>query len=200
MMLLRLLSVIILASFSSQAPAQEFSELSSLLAKHSAFSAQFEQSSYDENGQLMTTSSGSADLASGQRLRWETLSPWPQLLIVNDSSVWLYDPDLEQASYRTIDSSSPVNPALLFNADVEAIAEVFEITELAHGYKFTPLSTSQFSVIELVQDGDLIAGLNYVDLIGQRTEVVFFQHNFSVPEDQMFEFTPPEGVEVVTGG
>jgi outer membrane lipoprotein carrier protein len=200
MMLLRLLSALLVASFSLSAAGQELNELSTLLAKHSAFSAQFEQSSYDENGQLMATSSGEADLASEQRLRWETTSPWPQLLIVNGSTVWLYDPDLEQASYRTIESSSPVNPALLFNADVSAITEAFEITLLPNGYRFTPLTTSQFSVIELVQDGDLIAGLNYVDLIGQRTEVIFFQHNFTAPENELFQFTPPDGVEVVIGG
>ena len=199
-MLLRILSMTLLVSFSVANSVAEDLNLDELLAKHQAFSARFEQLSFDENGELMAESAGTASLASGQRLRWETTIPWPQLLVVNNTTVWLYDPDLEQASYRTVDTTSPVNPALLFNANTDAIKAVFDISEIENGFRFTPLESSQFALIELIQDGNLIAGLNYVDLIGQRTEVSFFQHNYSVPSDELFEFVPPEGVEVVTGG
>ena len=172
--------------------------LEQLLLKHREFTARFEQVSFDENQRPMSTSSGIAKLSKEQRLRWETQAPWPQLLVVNGPTVWLYDPDLEQATYRHIDDGQVVNPSLLFSADIEAIEAAFAIEEIPQGYRFIPHVRGQFAEIRIAQDGELLSGFSYVDLIGQRTVIEFFNHDYSPIDVSEFQFSPPDGVEVVT--
>lgn len=63
------------------------------------FTAEFTQ-------ELQHAESGSAEIRNGRlvfekplRIRWETLSPFPELLVVNEKEVWDYLPD-EELAYR----------------------------------------------------------------------------------------------------
>src|SRR3546814_5974844 len=55
---------------------------------------------FDVNGKLKETSSGRVALSAPRLFRWEYVKPYEQLVIADGSKVWVYDPDLAQATVR----------------------------------------------------------------------------------------------------
>jgi len=77
------------------------------MAEVNAFSARFEQTLYDADGDTLQTSSGTVVLERPARFRWEYAASDSdasgQVLVADGERVWLYDPDLEQVTVNRID-------------------------------------------------------------------------------------------------
>ena len=60
----------------------------------------FTQQVYDTRGKLKETSSGRVALAAPRHFRWEYAKPYPQLVVADGKTVWIYEPDLQQVTKR----------------------------------------------------------------------------------------------------
>lgn len=165
---------------------------------------QFRQDVFDSKGKRKESSSGRVALSAPKLFRWEYVKPNPQLIVVDGKQIWIYDPDLKQASVRP-QGSEEENSPLMALIDPKRLDRDFKVRDLpAQGglewMELTPKSTAaaSFQSARLGFDAKGLARMQLVDALGQRTEIVFEQwkRNPSFASGT-FRFTPPRDVDVV---
>ena len=110
-------STIILFSFVTIAHAASASaDLAGLLNKVQSMKANFIQTVYDKRGKVTQKSSGRMALQRPGKFRWDVAKPMPQLIIANGTKLWIYDPDLEQLTIRSIKKAAGESPAQRINS------------------------------------------------------------------------------------
>ena len=167
----------------------------------------FAQTVYDSNGAKKEASTGRVSLSAPRLFRWEYVKPYPQLIVADGKTVWVYDPDLKQVTRRpqgAAEGNSPlaalVDPARLDRDYVVAEAGSKDGLEWL---TLTPRNKddASFESARLGFDQGGLGRMSFTDLLGQRTEIVFakWQRNPAFANGT-FTYVPPKGVDVVGGG
>ena len=185
------------------------SDLEQLLASIETFAAEFEQVVANSYGEVLQTSSGRMRLQRPGRLRWEVDDPYPQLLVADGESLWVYDPDLEQATVQPLAEAIEGTPAVFLldvggsataqfhvrRADAEGAEEArFVLTPRDPGavLREATLSFSQSS------DAVVPSGIVVVDHLNQYTRIAFREATLNaVLDSSLFEFEVPAGIDVI---
>lgn len=193
-------------SFSAVADIQENAgnQLNSLLAKFDSFSADFDQVSGSEDTRRMENSRGTLLLAKPNKFRWVAKEPFAQKLISDGDTLWIYDPDLEQATRRKVAESDTGVPALILNGQIEELQAQYRIRLLQEKgsnqlFELLPIHDAEvFTRIRLLFTEGLIKELQMEDSLGQKTSILF--NNQKLNPDfsaDSFSFVPPEGTDVI---
>lgn len=164
----------------------------------------FVQTTYNKTGVEQDSSSGNFMLMRPGKFYWKTLDPMPQLLVSNNKTIWLYDPDLETVNVREFTDDLRQTPALLLSADIDQLRKSFSVTldtkdTTAEKYTLTPKVTEgMFQHLTLVFKAGQLTEFAIQDSLGQLTRCVLsnVQRNKTLPEENFF-FVPPEGVEIL---
>nr|WP_233198869.1 MULTISPECIES: outer membrane lipoprotein chaperone LolA [Luteimonas] len=166
---------------------------------------QFAQQVTDPNGRVRETSSGSVALSAPRLFRWEYVKPYPQLIVADGRTVWVFDPDLQQVTRRSQGSEEQDSP-LAALIDPSRLDRDFIVEEAgtANGLGWLELKPKQAENAAF-QDARLgfsnaggLARMEILDALGQRTVITFtdWRRNPTFPADT-FRYTPPAGVDVV---
>lgn len=179
------------------------SQLESFIQDVETFQADFEQTLYDADSEPLQSSLGSVQLKRPGRFVWTYTEPEEQQIIADGKRIWMYDKELEQVTVNDIDDRVAGTPlALLMRAS--PLEEAFDIQELGEAddinwLELTPKSeSSDFEQIFIGLNSTGLAAMELRDNFGQATQIVF--SNFEsgmVLDDELFEFTAPEGVDVI---
>lgn len=184
----------------SGARADATDELSRLLQPLGAISGNFRQTLKDEKGKVLQKSSGNFSVQRPGKLRWQTGEPFPQLLVTNNKSLWLYDPDLEQVTIRPVDNRMKETPALLLGGKVEDIRGSFSVASKKGAYYLTPKRKSApfKSMVIRFDRGGLPSAMTVRDGMGQTTEINFngLRANPKL-SSSIFNFKVPKGTDVI---
>lgn len=146
----------------------------------------------------METSNGELSLLAPSA-RWEVFAPFPQIVLLNDDELKIYDPDLEQLTIRKITGSwADVPLAILLNHDL--LQDHFQVTEEGEGiYLLSPTAfETLFTQMRLTFLAGRVQSLWIVDHATQVTEIIFEQQN-QVVQSEFFELVLPPGTEIVRG-
>jgi outer membrane lipoprotein carrier protein len=198
-------SVLILLSVSANAADDQAAvQLRKLLDAMNSLQGDFVQTTYDKTGVEQETSSGKFMLMRPGKFYWETREPMPQLLVSNNETIWLYDPDLETVTIREFTDDLRETPALLLSADAEQLRKQFSVARdekntAANSFILTPKVTEgMFQHLTLVFKNDQLVEFAIKDSLGQMTRCVLsnVQRDKPLAEEKFF-FQVPEGVEVL---
>ena len=181
--------------------------LAALLDSMSSYRADFEQVVTSQFGEVLQTATGTMHLERPARLRWQVDEPYPQLVVANGETVWVYDPDLEQVTVQLFEETVRGTP-MMFLTDSAMLEENFEVrtksTTEDSEKRFAlsprdPESTALFREITLTfSAAGPLTGLDIVDDLDQRTAMVFRHGEINpVLESGLFEFEVPAGVDVI---
>lgn len=166
-------------------------------------SASFQQQVFDESGRELDAASGTLALARPNRFRWDYLEPEEQRIVADGDHIWIYDVELEQVSVRPQSFDEQQSPLAVL-LDLKSLDEQFDSAERgladgAHWLRLTPKSEdAEFAHVDLgLRDYQLVR-MVMVDIVGQRTEIVFtgWKRNAQLAAGTFF-FEPPAGVDVV---
>jgi outer membrane lipoprotein carrier protein len=164
----------------------------------------FEQSLLDGRGVLLQHATGTFWADRPDRFRWETEAPFPEVLIGDGETLWLWDPDLEQVTIRPWDERLEGTPARLLSGAPEDLVDGFEVTLLEDdgaraAFSLRPLAEyGLFERLELVFEAALPTRLVIHDGLGQRTEVTLRDVTTSFEADpERYRFEIPEGADVI---
>ncbi|WP_020209248.1 outer membrane lipoprotein chaperone LolA [Gilvimarinus chinensis] len=163
----------------------------------------FTQVLQDESGSELERSSGEFVLQKPGRFYWETRDPFPQTLVSNGETIWLYDPDLMQVTVRQVNDNMQRTPALLLSDSAANVAEAYEVSSPADNqFVLAPRGEDAlFESLTLVfdgADGVKVAQIQLLDGLGQTTVFTFVETEQNKPVDEsLFEFVIPDGVDVL---
>lgn len=189
--------------------------LADLLQPLAVLTGEFSQRVTDAQGNITQASSGIFTMSQPGLLRWETVEPFPQLLTINDKYIWIYDPDLEQATRRPVGDSIRNSPALLLSGNSESLEKSYDIfqvngTDGIQVFHLTPLNadmgitrfTLAFSAgSAALSEFSLPIQITLTDSLGQLTEIELKQvGRKSDADDGLFSFKPPAGIDIVIDG
>lgn len=183
---------------------QSAEQLRKLLDAMSTLQGKFTQTLYDNKGEEIEQSNGTFVLQRPGKFYWKTEQPYPQLLVSDQQTIWLYDPDLEQVTVRPVGDDLQQTPALLLSESVEKLREHFTIARTVEKNKhdtfsLTPKDTQGlFQQLALVFVNGQLQEFHLQDNLGQLTHFALreAERNQAV-DDALFHFTPPPGVDVL---
>ncbi len=197
------LAVAGLASGNADAGGRD--ELKAFTSGLKGLEGQFSQQVFDARGKVKETSSGKVALSAPRLFRWEYMRPHPQLIVADGKKVWVYEPDLSQATVREQgeqEQNSPltalINPALLdrqYDVSEEA-APRDGMQWLSLTPKVNTEASFQYAALGFGKEG--LGRMEVVDAVGQRTVIDFtgWKRNPSFAANT-FRYTPGKDVDVV---
>ncbi|MCP5221479.1 MAG: outer membrane lipoprotein chaperone LolA [Zoogloeaceae bacterium] len=164
---------------------------------------QFVQSVYRQNGGRGEQSDGSFAFERPGKFRWEYTKPYPQLLVGDGKKLWVYDPELQQVTVKTLDDALGATPAAILAGKDEldknfTLEDGGRMNELDWAVATPRATDSSFARMKMgFADGQL-AAMEIQDNFGQTTLLRFteFKTNPAL-NASLFSFTPPKGVDVV---
>ncbi|MEM9172112.1 MAG: outer membrane lipoprotein chaperone LolA [Pseudomonadota bacterium] len=166
------------------------------------FEAKFEQVRFDENNRVVLTERGMLSIARPKQFRWEVSAPNELIVIADGVHVWNYEVDLDTVSVYDQSDSLGNTPADILSGNREALdafdyAGAFRQQQIIWVQFQAKESDSDFQALRLGFDAEELVGMQLADRLGARTIVTFSDVDMD-PEfaPDLFEFTPPEGVEV----
>jgi outer membrane lipoprotein-sorting protein len=193
-------------------------------SKQSSFSVSFKQEVFSILRDKITASNGILTIKKPASFRFEITSPRQEIYVSNAKSFWKYIPELKHAQHLRANSNELGFVNLLTNfSHIKKYYEVSEWTsEEAKKLKqdintaivksdTPPPQNDDYVLLKLVPKGDkqqkvlyaviqvktgFIQELRIVQLNGNRTRLVFSQYSPKLVSDEIFEFTPPQGIAV----
>lgn len=179
-------------------------DLSSLLNGIKSMRARFQQTIYDNNGNAVQQSSGSMALARPGKFRWEVTKPMPQTIIANAEKLWIYDPDLQQVTIRSLKSEASEAPALLLSHQNSDLEKNYQIKTLApdgslRWFLLKPKGNdNMFISVKMGFAGAQLKEMVLEDHIGHATKVKFINIKINEPiPSSLFVLKTPAGTDVI---
>jgi outer membrane lipoprotein carrier protein len=147
-------------------------------------------------------SNGSFEFARPNRFRFVYEKPYAQTVVGDGTKVWIYDPDLNQASSRKLGDALANTPAaLIVSNDIDKVFTLTDQAATTDGLQWVVATPRQpegtVRTLKVGFKGHALAQLEIDDSFGQRSVIVFnaFEANARLPADT-FTFVPPKGADV----
>lgn len=202
----RLFFVIVLSASLLPIPAKAnaITSLKTFVNKALTFRADFSQTLLDKNFQIIKKASGSMMFERPGKFRWIYEQPYQQLIVSDGKQVWFYDQDLAQVTVHRLDQALGSTPAALLAGD-NAIERDFNLHKIEAEGEIEWLEAipkNQENSFELIRLGFSKTGdlreMILRDSFGQVTWLIFsgIEEN-PVITPGLFQFTPPEGADVI---
>ncbi|MBY0235984.1 MAG: outer membrane lipoprotein chaperone LolA [Burkholderiaceae bacterium] len=164
--------------------------------------AEFTQTVSSPDGVRKKMSSGTFEFQRPNQFRFAYAKPFEQLIVADGQKVWIFDPDLKQASSRRMNQALGATPAaLLAGGNLE---RDFKLKALASegGLDWVQaepkLADGGFQSLKIGFKGSVLAALEIVDGFGQRSRLDFsaVNANASVAAER-FRFVLPAGADLI---
>ena len=197
-------AIALLCVLASNALADDIAKLDLIerLEAYQTITANFEQRTYRDNNLAVEQSTGRLQIEKPMKFSWIVSKPFEQQVISDGDTLWVYDPDLEQATYQPIASSVEQSPAMILAQPRRALAEKYDVrlatSDDLNVYRLTPRDPeSVFEELTLLFEKDVIQELRIKDSLGQETVVTLSDVQYDPPIDpEIFNFTPPPGTDL----
>lgn len=199
--LTRGLAALALGAAAAAAHADGASALQQFVTEVKSGRANFTQTVTAPDGKRKKTTSGTFEFQRPNQFRFTYAKPSEQLIVADGKEVWIYDPDLQQASVRPMTQALGATPvSLLAGGD---LGKDFTLKALpaANGLDWvqaTPKrNDSGMQSLKLGFKGKELSALEIVDGFGQQSVMQFsaVEPNAKVAAER-FRFTPPAGTDV----
>ncbi len=187
------------------AKASAVESLKAFVNKALTFRADFSQTLLDKNFQVVKKASGSMMFERPGKFRWVYDQPYQQLIVGDGKQVWFYDQDLAQVTVHRLDQTLGSTPAALL-AGGNTIERDFNLQEIdvqGETEWLEAIPKNQESAFELIRLGfsqtGMLREMILRDSFDQVTWLIFSgteQNPVLTPD--LFQFTPPEGVDVIS--
>ncbi|MCB1670691.1 MAG: outer membrane lipoprotein chaperone LolA [Gammaproteobacteria bacterium] len=179
--------------------------LDELLSGITTMTADVDQLIVESDGGVLEESSIRMKLKRPDGFYWETLEPFPELIVTDGRFLWNYQPDLEQVVVENWDASRSELAAQLLSGNTANLTDEYRLSQRANEAP----EISEFVLVPLEPDNvyrQIILTFNgrQLDMIyvdnnnGQKTVWQFGNIVLNKPlADQEFVFEPSGDVEVI---
>lgn len=201
--LLTMLGCLGAVAFAAPAHAQSIERLKNFIRETHSARAEFSQTVLDKDARPKERSSGTMQFSRPGKFRWEYLKPSAQVIVGDGEKLWLWDPDLNQATVKKMHAALGSSPAALL-AGSDAIEKSFALKDggKKDGLEWVEATSrdpeSTFESMRMGFSGNSLAAMELKDNFGQTTLLRFakLEKNPRLAAD-VFKFTPPAGADVI---
>ncbi len=179
--------------------------LEEFLAKTHTLEASFEQTLRTHDGEVLQQAEGTFYLDRPGKFRWNYRSPYEQIIVSDGERVWIHDVELQQVTVQKQSADLPSSPMALLedSLTLHKNFDVVSLDEQAGIYRLKLLSKtkeSDFGEIIVGLDSKGLRFMQLHDQFEQVTDIVFSDVSTNTQlAKEVFEFIPPEGVDVFVG-
>ncbi|SNR74450.1 outer membrane lipoprotein carrier protein [Methylobacillus rhizosphaerae] len=193
-----LMAVPLLAQAGGVESLKEFFQTTNTMRAH------FHQVVTDVQGGKVQEVQGDMQLQRPGKFRWDYEQPYVQQVVGDGEKVWLYDPDLNQVTVRTMSKAIGSSPASLL-AGAQDAERNFTLTALSgrnDGLEWVQAvpkaEESGFEKVLLGFSGNVLQKMELHDSFGHLTSIQFskFERNPAL-NSSSFRFKVPAGADVV---
>lgn len=178
-------------------------QLQAFAASTRSASGEFTQQLQRKSRQAAAPSRGEFAFARPGRFRWDIQAPYRQLIVTDGRKLYFYDQDLKQVTVRQAGDVIRATPAAVLFGGTD-IAQAFRLEDKGErdGLQWVEaaprLADSGFERIRVGMRDGLPAEMEVIDAFGQTSRFTFTRIARNEPvKDELFEFTPPPGVDVI---
>lgn len=168
-----------------------------------SFTADFEQSLYNSNSELLENNIGELLLKRPGKFIWRYDGAGGQEFISNGKSLWMFDKELDQVTVNALDDRVGGTPLVLLMGGVP-LEDQFSVTDLGLSdgvdwFELIPKDNStDFEALFIGLNESGLAAMELRDNLGQATQIQFTNFKSGVAlDDNQFDFVAPEGVDVI---
>lgn len=171
------------------------------LAKIAQFSAQFKQQIIAEDGTELMPSTGKLAVKKPNLVYWHTELPEETTIVSDGSTLWFYDPFVEQVTAYSVNDSIANTPILLLTSTDETQWQNYQVSQTsAHSYSIaSSLPDSRITALDLtfLADTNKLASFAFTDATGQKSIITLnnLESETSIPASK-FKFVVPEGIYI----
>jgi outer membrane lipoprotein carrier protein len=169
--------------------------------------AQFHQLVLDSQGRKVQEVDGTVQIQRKTegpgKFRWDYNKPYVQEIVGDGEKVWLFDPELNQVTVRTIGKALGSSPAALLAGSKELEKEfILKDESRQDGMEWVQVTPknkeSGFETIFLGFKADSLQKMELLDSFGHKTVIEFskIERNPKLAA-QVFQFIVPTGADVV---
>jgi len=163
------------------------------------FNANFEQKVVDEEGNVLQEGGGTLAVSKPNLVYWNTKTPDESLIVSDGTTLWFYNPFIEQVTAYKLANAIANTPILLLTSDADdlwahySVSRIDQATYLIHADDVN----SQIKTLELHFVDDKLSGFTFLDATGQLSIISLKDVNFTTaPASELFEFVLPEGTYI----
>jgi len=179
--------------------------LEKFLAKTKTLEANFQQTLRTHEGEVLQQTEGKFYLHRPGKFRWNYKTPYEQVIVSDGERIWIYDVDLQQVTVQKQSAGLPSSPMALLQ-DSAKLHQSFTVSPLDEHdgvYRLklkSKTSESDFTEIVVGVDSKGLRFMQLHDQFEQVTDILFSEitTNSNLAKE-IFEFIPPEGVDVFGG-
>lgn len=201
-----LLAVITANTFAeAKKPTQGETFLEDFLANTRTLEASFQQTLRTHDGEVLQQTEGEFYLDRPGKFRWNYRSPYEQVIVSDGERIWIYDVDLRQVTVQKQSAGLPATPMALLE-DSSTLHQNFIVSPLddkdgVYRLKLqSKTKESDFGEIIVGLDANGLRFMQLHDQFEQVTDIVFSNVDTNKTlAKEIFEFIPPEGVDVFGG-
>jgi len=194
-----------LAAGSSIANEGDLERLDGLLQGIETMETDVVQLIVESDGGILEESAIKMYLKKPNGFYWETIEPFPELIVTDGVTLWNYQPDLEQVVIEDWDNSRSELASQLLSGQTENLGNEYTV-ELMTPYdsEFQEFDLTPIAVDSVYQQISINFVNRQLDVIhldsrnGQQTVWRFENiiRNEAI-EDDVFQFVPPENIEII---
>jgi outer membrane lipoprotein carrier protein len=172
--------------------------------------ANFNQQVVDETGMTLEVSNGVFSLSRPGKFRWNYASsdpdsPLGQQIVADGSSIFMYDPDLEQVTQRSLQNALNQVPSMLLVQSGVDVEEHFLISDfgLTDGLTWVALKpkdeNAAYQQLLIGFAEDKMRSITLFDGLGNETRLRLsnVQNNIELGDD-VFNFVAPAGADILS--
>ena len=186
-----------------QAQQDALAELDTLLGGVTTLTADVTQLIVERGGGLLEESEILMRLRRPDGFYWETVEPFPELIVTDGETLWNYQPDLEQVVIEDWDPDRAELAAQLLHGETGGLAEEYRLSLVSTPglarFELSPLAPdSPYGLVTIEFLEDELELIRLDSRNGQQTVWRFANLRQNIPlEDALFRFMPPPDIEIV---
>ena len=179
--------------------------LEDFLAKTMTLEARFQQTLRTHKGEVLQQTEGTFYLNRPGKFRWNYEAPYEQIIVSDGDRIWIYDVDLQQVTVQKQAEGLPATPMALLEDSTKLYQSysVSTLDEKGGVYRLKLVSKtkeSDFAEIVVGLDAQGLRFMQLHDQFEQVTDIVFSGITTNTElSKEIFEFIPPDGVDVFGG-
>ncbi|HZV99798.1 MAG TPA: outer membrane lipoprotein chaperone LolA [Methylophilaceae bacterium] len=183
--------------------AEGVERLKAFFQNTNSIRAHFHQTVLDNQGRKIQEVDGTMQLQRPGKFRWDYNKPYVQQIVGDGEKVWLFDPELNQVTVRSLGKALGTSPAALLAGNKEMEKNFVLKDEGRQDDLEWVLATpkdkeSGFEQVFLGFKNDVLQEMELHDSFGHMTIIEFskLERNPKLAQ-QLFKFIPPAGADVV---